>query len=553
MDTHVVGWTSTGSKLLATREVQRVIVGASLGTLFEWYDFLIYGSLTPYISKHFFSGVNPTAAYIFTLLGFSAGFFIRPIGAVLFGRIGDLAGRKFTFLITMMLMGLMTFLIGLVPDYETIGIAAPVTLIVLRLLQGLAMGGEYGGAATYVAEYAPAERRGAYTSLIQVTATGGLLLALIVFLGCRAAMDAAAFDAWGWRVPFLLSLVLLAISIWIRLKLKESPVFEMMKNAGRRSTAPVMESFGRWDNLKIVLLAFCMSAGPAVLWACSQFYSLFFITQTLKVDSTLTSQMLMIALLLAAPFFLIFGWLSDYIGRKPIVLGGLLIAAVAYIPVFQGLTHYANPALESAMAQAPATVVADPNECSVQFNPVGTAKFVTSCDVAKTALVTRGVPYSNQDAAAGSVAHIKIGAVDIESYNAAAPDAKDRGAAFTKTLGDTLKSAGYPSQADPASVNKPMLILLLFILILFVAIAYGPLAAMLAELFPARIRYTSFSLPYHIGSGWFGGFVPAVAFAIQAKTGNLYNGLWFTIIVAGFAFIVGLIFLRETKDLRIER
>jgi MFS family permease len=378
-----------GTERSRKREHRRVIIGASLGTLFEWYDFLIYGSLTPFISRQFFAGVNPTAAYIFTLLAFSAGFFIRPLGAVIFGRIGDLAGRKFTFLVTMTMMGGMTFLIGLLPNYETIGIAAPAILIILRLLQGLALGGEYGGAATYVSEYAPALRRGAYTSLIQVTATGGLLLALVVFIGCRALIDPSAFEAWGWRVPFLLSIVLVAVSVWIRITLRESPAFEKMKREGRLSSAPIFESFGKWNNLKIVLLAFCLSAGPAVIWAASQFYSLFFITQTLKVDPTLTSELLVIALILAAPFFFFFGWLSDFIGRKPVVLAGLLIATATYIPMFKALTHYANPALETAMAQAPVVVIADPAQCALQFNPVGTAKFVSSCDVAKSSLVQR--------------------------------------------------------------------------------------------------------------------------------------------------------------------
>jgi len=556
-----------------TTEEKKVIFASSLGTVFEWYDFYLYGSLAAVISKQFFSGVNPTAAFIFALMAFAAGFAVRPFGALVFGRLGDIIGRKYTFLVTILIMGASTFIVGILPNYATIGIAAPVILICLRLLQGLALGGEYGGAATYVAEHAPHGRRGAYTAWIQTTATLGLFMSLLVILGCRVSMSVEDFESWGWRIPFLVSIVLLGISVWIRLMLNESPAFKRMKEEGKTSKAPITESFGRWSNLKIVLLAlFGLVAGQAVVWYTGQFYALFFLTQTLKVDPQTANLMIAASLLIGTPFFVVFGALSDRIGRKAIIMAGLAIAIVTYFPIFKALTHYANPALEQAIATAPVVVVADPGECSFQFNPVGTTKFTSSCDIAKSALVTRGIPYSNEAAAPGTVAQVKVGSTVIPSYDAsgaapaktevslghgpsshaAAPaDPKAAGAAFTTALGDALKTAGYPPKADPARVDHVMVVALLTVLVIYVTMVYGPIAAMLVELFPTRIRYTSMSLPYHIGNGWFGGFLPTTSFAIVAATGDIYSGLWYPIIIAAATLVIGLLFVRETKDVDI--
>jgi MFS family permease len=536
--------------VLTAEETRRVIFASSLGTVFEWYDFYLYGSLAAIISKQFFSAVNPTAAFIFALLAFAAGFAVRPFGAIFFGRIGDLVGRKYTFLVTILIMGMSTFIVGILPGYAKIGIAAPVILILLRLLQGLALGGEYGGAATYVAEHAPHGKRGAYTSWIQTTATLGLFLSLLVILGCRLWLGTAAFEDWGWRIPFLVSLVLLAVSVWIRLRLNESPLFQQMKAEGKGSKSPLTESFARWDNLKIVLLAlFGLTAGQAVVWYTGQFYTLFFLTQILKVDAQPANLMIAMSLLLGTPFFLVFGAWSDRIGRKPIIMAGLLLAAVTYFPIFRAITHYANPALEAAENAAPVVVVADNASCSVQFNPVGTSKFTSPCDVAKSALVKRGVPYSNEAAPAGSRdAQVRVGSIVIPSYDATGPDAKPQGAAFDKALGAALTGARYPAKAAPDQVNRGMVTFLLWILVLYVTMVYGPIAAMLVELFPTRIRYTSMSLPYHIGNGWFGGFLPPIAFAIVAKTGNIYSGLWYPVIVAVITLVIGTLFVRETKD-----
>jgi MFS family permease len=535
-----------------TRDERTVIFASSLGTVFEWYDFYLYGSLAATISREFFSGVNPTAGYIFALLAFAAGFAVRPFGALVFGRIGDLVGRKYTFLITITIMGLSTFIVGLLPGYATVGFIAPVILILLRLLQGLALGGEYGGAATYVAEHAPHGKRGAYTSWIQTTATLGLFLSLLIILACREWMDSAAFEAWGWRIPFLLSIILLGISVYIRLRLNESPLFQQMKAEGRGSRAPLTDSFGNARNLKMVVLALLGgTAGQAVVWYTGQFYALFFLTQTLKVDGGTANLMIAASLAIGTPFFLLFGWLSDRVGRKPIIMLGCLLAVVTYFPLFKAITHYANPALEAAVASAPVVVSADPGSCSFQFNPVGTSKFTTPCDIAKSALVRLGVPYSNEPAAPGTSAQVKVGQTIVPSYDATAPDASAKSAAFSKQLADTLKAAGYPPKADPAQINHAMVILLLVVLVIYVTLVYGPIAAMLVELFPTRIRYTSMSLPYHIGNGWFGGFLPPIAFAIVAATGNIYDGLWYPIAIAAMTLVVGVLFLRETKDVDI--
>jgi MFS family permease len=530
--------TGIGSERMSS-EAKMVIFASSLGTVFEWYDFYIYGTLAPILAAQFFSGVNPSAAFIFTLLAFAAGFAVRPFGALFFGRLGDLIGRKYTFLITMTLMGVGTFFIGLLPSYASAGIIAPIILICLRLAQGLALGGEYGGAATYVAEHAPKNKRGFYTSWIQTTATVGLFMALLLVLGVRSAQGEPTFAAWGWRIPFLLSAVLLGVSIWIRLRLNESPLFQRMKDEGKQSKRPLSELFGEWGSAKLAVFALLgATAGEAVVWYGGQFYALFFLTQTLKVPAITAQIMIAVGLLLGTPFFILFGWLSDKIGRKPIILAGFALAVVTYFPIFQGITHFANPKLERAIATAPVTVISDPSECSFQFNPVGIAKFTTSCDIAKSALVARSVNYENQAAPAGTKASVKVG---DQTISATAPD-------FAKQLGDAIAKHGYPPSADPNEINYVMTVILLTILVIYVTLVYAPIAAWLVELFPTRIRYSGLSLPYHIGNGWFGGFLPATVFAIVAASGNIYSGLWYPIVVAAMSFVIGLIFLPETKD-----
>ena len=538
-----------------TAEQKKVIFASSLGTVFEWYDFYLYGSLAAIIAKQFFSGLDSGSAFIFALLAFAAGFIVRPFGALVFGRLGDMIGRKYTFLVTIVIMGLSTFIVGLLPSYASIGVAAPVILIALRMLQGLALGGEYGGAAVYVAEHAPHGKRGAYTSWIQTTATLGLFLSLLVILGVRTAIGEAAFADWGWRIPFIVSILLLAVSVYIRLSMNESPAFQKMKAEGKTSKAPLSESFGQWKNLKIVILALIgLTAGQAVVWYSGQFYALFFLTQALKVDGPTANILVAYSLLLGTPFFVIFGTLSDKIGRKPIIMAGCLLAVVTYFPVFTALTKAANPDLAAAQAKNKVTVTADPNECSFQFNPTGTVKFTSSCDIAKQVLAGASVSYDNIAAPAGTVASIKIGETSIPSYAAkglSADEAKKKDAEFKKLVADDLKAAGYPTKADPAKVDKVMVTIILFYLVLLVTMVYGPIAAMLVELFPTRIRYTSMSLPYHIGNGWFGGLLPTTAFAIVAQTGNMYNGLWYPIIIAGVTLVVGTLFIKETKDVDI--
>ena len=529
---------------------RRVIFASSLGTVFEWYDFYLYGSLAAIISKQFFSGVNETTGFIFALLAFAAGFFVRPFGALVFGRLGDLVGRKYTFLITIVIMGLSTALVGVLPSYEKIGVAAPIILVALRLLQGLALGGEYGGAATYVAEHAPPNKRGLYTSWIQTTATLGLFLSLLVILVCRWGFG-PEFDTFYWRVPFWVSILLLAVSVYIRMQLSESPVFQEMKAAGTTSKAPFTESFLRWGNLRLVILALLgATAGQAVVWYCGQFYALFYLTQVMKIEAQPANLLIAAALLIATPFFVVFGRLSDRIGRKKIVLAGCLIAALTYFPIFKGITHFANPGIEAAAATSPVTVVADPESCHFQFDPVGKKKFVQSCDIAKAALAKAGVPYSNQSAPGGSVAVVHIGSVEVPAFDGgvmSAADFKQASEKFSKELSGKLKEAGYPPKADPERINYPVVLLLLVILVLYVTMVYGPIAAWLVELFPARIRYSSMSLPYHIGNGWFGGFLPTVSFALVALTGDIYYGLWYPIIVCLLTVVIGAAFLPETR------
>ena len=535
------------------RAHRRVILASSLGTVFEWYDFYLYGSLVAIITRKFFSGMNDTTAFLFALLAFAAGFFVRPFGALVFGRLGDLVGRKYTFLVTIVIMGASTALVGVLPTYETAGFIAPVIFIVLRLLQGLALGGQYGGAATYISEHAPPGKRGLYTSWIQTTATLGFFLSLLVILGCRLALGAERFDDWGWRIPFLLSTVLLLISVYIRMQLQESPEFQEIKAAGKLSKAPLTESFGQWANLKVVLLAlFGATAGQAVVWYGGQFYALLFLEKTLQVDPTSAQLSMAAALLIATPFFVVFGALSDRIGRKKIVLAGCLLAALTYFPIFKGLTHYANPALDAAAQTAPIKLVANPAECNFQFDPVGKKQFKTGCDLAKGSLARMGVSYTNEGTADSGKAAVKVGAQVIEIPNLAgtftAAEYKNEQDAVTAKLKEALTAAGYPAKADMAAFNYPMVILLLTILVLYVTMVYGPIAAWLVELFPARIRYTSMSLPYHIGNGWFGGFLPVTSFAIVAATGNIYSGLWYPIVVAAITIAIGSLFLRETKD-----
>jgi MFS family permease len=525
-----------------SRQSPAFVIGASsLGTIFEWYDFYLYGLLATIISAQFFSGVNETTGFILALAAFAAGFAVRPFGAILFGRIGDLVGRKNTFLVTMGIMGLSTFLVGLLPSYSSIGVAAPVILVALRLLQGLALGGEYGGAATYVAEHAPEGKRGLYTSFIQTTATLGLFAALLVVIGIRTALGEEAFAAWGWRIPFLISILLLALSLWIRLQLEESPVFREMKQAGEGSKAPLTEAFARWPNLKLVLIALVGAvAGQAVIWYAGQFYALFFLEKTLKVDGATANILIAIALALATPFFIVFGWLSDKIGRKKIILAGCALAALTYFPLFGALTSAANPALARAQDNAPVTVHADPATCSVQFDPIGRTKFdKTGCDVAKSTLAKAGVPYSNKPHGVGEVTvgdrRVEVG--ELSGYG--------------ERLTAAVVEAGYPARANPAAINKPLVIAILFILALYVTMVYGPIAALLVELFPTRIRYTSMSLPYHIGNGWFGGFLPTVAFAMVAATGDIYFGLWYPIVIALSTVVVGALFLPETFTRRL--
>ncbi|AYM16977.1 MFS permease [Agrobacterium tumefaciens] len=613
----------SGAARPMTGEEKKVIFASSLGTVFEWYDFYLYGSLAIYIGANFFSQYPETTRNIFALLAFAAGFLVRPFGALVFGRLGDIVGRKYTFLITILIMGVSTFLVGVLPGASQIGIAAPIILIILRMLQGLALGGEYGGAATYVAEHAPNGRRGYYTSWIQTTATLGLFLSLMVILGVQFALGKEAFAAWGWRIPFLVSVLLLGVSVWIRLKMNESPAFKKMKEEGKTSKAPLSEAFGQWKNAKIALLALVGAViGQAVVWHTGQFYALFFLQSILKVDGQSANIMVAAALILGTGFFVLFGWLSDKIGRKPIIMAGLVLAMLTYFPLFKALTWAGNPALAQAQASVRATVTAAPGDCKFQFNPTGTAKFTTSCDIATSFLTRNSVPYDVVAGAAGTPASVKIGDATIASYDAiaAGADAAAKDRAFQKQVNIALHDGGYPlvrgvaqvpdakldafiaanpelnlnaeavraadkkmvatdklvadklltpaetagaaemavysiagggtfaMVADPAAVNWVVIIAVLTVLVIYVTMVYGPIAALLVELFPTRIRYSGMSLPYHIGNGWFGGLLPATAFAMSAAKGDIYYGLWYPIVFAGITLVIGLLFLPETKD-----
>lgn len=528
-----------------------VIAASSLGTVFEWYDFYLYGLLATYISKQFFSGVNETTGFILALGAFAAGFAVRPFGALVFGRIGDLVGRKNTFLVTMGIMGLSTFAVGLLPSYASIGVAAPVILVALRILQGLALGGEYGGAATYVAEHAPDGKRGLYTSFIQTTATMGLFAALLVVIGFRTLLGEETFGGFGWRLPFLVSILLLGVSMWIRLQLSESPVFLKMKEEGKTSKAPLTEAFLRWPNLKVVLIAlFGAAMGQAVVWYTGQFYVLFFLEKMMKVDGATVNVLLAISLALGTPFFVFFGWLSDRIGRKWIIMAGCAIAALTYFPLFGALTNAANPALAAAQAASPVRVSAHDDDCSVQFDPIGRNKFdAKSCDIAKSYLAKNGISYTNVEAPAGTIASVSVGNRMLVAPDPSQVTGPARAAAITAYQGElaaALAEAGYPAKADPAAINKPLVVLILWFMVLLVTMVYGPIAALLVELFPSRIRYTSMSLPYHIGNGWFGGFLPTTAFAMVAATGDIYYGLWYPVVLAVVTLVLGVLFLPET-------
>ena len=531
-------------------EEKKVILASSLGTVFEWYDFYLYGSLAAVIGAKFFGMYDETTRNIFALLAFAAGFLVRPLGALVFGRLGDLVGRKYTFLVTIVIMGASTFIVGILPTSDQIGFVAPIVLIILRMLQGLALGGEYGGAATYVAEHAPNGRRGFYTSFIQITATAGLFLSLIVILSTRSILGEEAFADWGWRVPFLLSILLLAISVWIRMQMQESPAFQKMKDEGTGSKAPIAEAFGQWKNARIALFALLgLVMGQAVVWYTGQFYALFFLGSVLKVDGFTTNMLIAWSLILGSGGFVFFGWLSDKIGRKPIILGGCLIAALTYFPLFHLISAEANPALTQAHNNITTVVEVDQSTCSFQFNPTGTARFTKPCDIAKAGLARLSVNYSVRNVPGQTDAVIKVGS---QTVSTAQPN-------FVAALGTAVTAAGYPAAANPTVVKMSgpfdifreqpaVLILVLTLLVIYVTMVYGPIAAALVELFPTRIRYTSMSLPYHIGNGWFGGLMPATAFAMIAQTGDVYFGLWYPVVIALATVVIGTFFIPETKD-----
>jgi MFS family permease len=541
------------SPAAAVKQNSALIIGASaLGTMFEWYDFFLYGALAGFIASHFFSGVNETTAFIFALAAFAVGFVVRPIGALVFGRIGDLVGRKNTFLATLVIMGLSTVLVGVLPGYGAIGVAAPLILVVLRILQGLAIGGEFGGAIIYVGEHAPDRRRGLHTSCIPAMAMTGFLLSLVIIMITRTAMAPAAFNDWGWRIPFLISAFLLGISLWIRLKLHESPVFLQMKAAGATSKAPLAESFLRWENLKSVLVAlFGAVSGQAVVFYTATFYALYFLERTARLDGLTATILVGAAVVIGAPLVVFFGWLSDRIGRKPVLMGGLALGALLFFPLFDALMTAANPALAAAIRTSPIIVLADPNDCSVQFDPLGRNRFESSsCDIVKSYLARAGVSYDSRPLEEGGPARIVIGAQTLVVPDPASlPNAEHAGAiaAFRARVEAILGDSGYASKADTAAIDWPRVVAILAALLCIAAMCTGSYSALLVELFPARIRYSALSFPQNFGNGWFGGFLPATAFAIVSATGNVYSGLWYPVIVAGATFVIGVLFLPETR------
>jgi MFS family permease len=538
------------------KENVKVIVASSVASVFEWFDFFLYGALAVVISRNFFAGVNETTSFVLALLAFAAGFAVRPFGAIVFGFFGDLLGRKNTFLVTLALMGFATFCVGLLPTYDQIGAAAPWMLVGLRMLQGLSVGGVYGGAATYVAEHVDQHRRGFFTSWIQITATVGMALSLATIFAARTLVGEESFNQWGWRIPFLLSIVLLGVTIWIQTRLSESPVYLAMKASGKASKRPLADAFGNWSNLRLILIAlFGAMVGQAVIWYAAQFYVFFFMERILKVDAALTNLLVAVALVISTPLYVFFGWLSDRIGRRPVILGACLLAALTYFPLFKALTAAANPAMAHAVASAPVTVWADKDECTFQFDPIGTAKFSSSCDIARSYLARAGVSYTTESSAPGSIAQLRVGERVLDSFRGDAltsAELKVARADWEKTAAQLVTEAGYPRSAERDQINVPMVLLILVVLMSFSAMVYGPMAALLTELFPAKVRYTSMSLPYHLGTGWFGGFLPPVAFAIVAATGNIFSGLWYPLIGAVVTLICGVLLLPETRgrDLR---
>lgn len=539
------------------RKLRRIVFGTSAGTIFEAYDFILFGSLAPIISRQFFSAVNETAAFIFALLTFAAGFAVRPLGALFFGRMGDKTGRKRAFIITITLMGLSTFAIGALPTYSSIGILAPILLIALRMVQGLAYGGEYGGAVVYTAEHAPPRQRGLYVGWIQTAAGFALFASFLVIFLTRSAMGEETFEDWGWRIPFLISIGLLVVSLWVRLTLEESPMFRKMVEEGKSSKRPLSEAFLEWQNLKLVLLVlFGLMAVQGVLFYTAHFYSQFFLTQILKVDGATVTFIMMVVTAISVFLYVFFSWLSDHIGRKTVILTGTILSVATAFPLFHALTDAANPAVAAAQRASPVTVVADPEQCSLQFDPVGQAAFVSSCDIAKSALARRGVSYRNATAVSGAPTRIEIGdrvMASVEGRGLAPEALATLRAGFEAALSAALAEAGYPESADPDAVNVPLVTAIILLMVTFVVMVYAPMAAMAIEIFPTRIRYSAMSLPYHIGSGWFGGFLPAIAFAMVAATGDIYFGLWYPVVIAGIGIVVLGLLLTETKNRDLQR